>query len=298
MNIFIQVVFPVLLVFIAGFILQKWKQLDIKSLSTVGLYIMTPALVFKSFYTAELNMQYLKMVGFALLLLVAIIFVNKIYAKMRGYSQSIESGLILSTAFMNSGNYGAPIILFAYGEKGFEYAVSFMVLQAIIMNFFGVYYAARGQAGVQLAVRSVLKMPPTYAVLTALVMNVFDIKMPENIFSSIDLVAKATIPTVMLILGMQLANIAVRNFQWGKIMYGTMMRLLISPIIAFLITLVLPMEPLLQKVLIVLSATPSAATTTMYAVQFDAEPEMVSSITFINTLISVVTITTLLVLLA
>jgi malate permease and related proteins len=64
-----------------------------------------------------------------------------------------------------------------------------------------------------------------------------------------------------------------------------------------LIVYFLPLDLLLEKVLIVSAAMPSAATTTMYALQFDAEPELVSSITFITTLVSIGTITPLLYLL-
>jgi predicted permease len=235
------------------------------------------------------------MVFFAALLLFSLLIINKIYARLRKYPQSVESGLILGTAFMNSGNYGAPIILFAYGELGFAYSISFLVLQAIIMNFFGVYYAARGAYGIGKALETVLKMPATYAVLIALALQGLDIEMPSNIFSAIDLVAEATIPIVMIVLGMQLAEIKLRQFQWGKIWYGVAVRMVASPLIAFGLIQFIPMEPLLQKVLIVSAAMPSAATTTMYAVQFDAEPDLVSSITLITTLVSIFTITILLI---
>lgn len=297
MTIFIEVVFPVILIFLVGFIVQKWKNVDIKSVSTVAIYIMTPCLVFRTFYTAELNLQYLYMVIFALILLFAMIIINKIYAKIRKYDASLESGLILSTAFMNSGNYGAPIILFAYGNAGFAYAVSFMVLQSIIMNFFGVYYAARGGAGIIRAIKAVLKMPATYAVIIALLLNILHIEMPDNLFMTINIISEATIPTVMLTLGMQLAMITWGNFEWGKITYGVLARLFISPLIAFGITYFLPIDPLLAKVLIVSAAMPSAATIVIYAVQFDAKPKLVSSITLITTILSIVTITILLYLL-
>ncbi len=294
MAIFIEVVLPVLLIFAASFGLQKWKRIDIRSVSTVAIYILTPALVFPTFYKADLNRDYLNMVIFALLLLAAILVIVTVYSKIMRYSESVESGLILSTAFMNAGNFGSPIILFAYGQRGFDYSVSFLVLQAIIMNFFGIYYAARGGAGVKLALKTVMQMPPTYATIIALLMNVFDIGMPANIMSAIELVAKAAIPMVMLILGMQLAEIQLKNLQWTKITFGTVTRLFISPVIAYVIIQFFPMDPLLEKVLIVSAAMPSAATTTMFAVQYDSEPDLVSSITLITTLVSIVTITLLL----
>ncbi|HET7578801.1 MAG TPA: AEC family transporter [Bacillales bacterium] len=296
MNLFFEVVLPVLLVFLAGFGLQKWKKLNIQSVSTVALYVFTPCLVFRTIYQKELNFQYLEVLIFSLLLLIVLITVVKVTSIIKKYPQSTESGLILSTAFMNSGNYGSPVVLFAFGKEGFAFAIMFFVLQAIIMNFFGVYYAARGKAGIKTALRSVFKMPATYALLVGLLVKMVDLSVPKTFFSIIDLMADAAIPCVMLVLGLQLAEISLRGFRWGKITYAAVVRLLVSPIIAWAITLILPMDPLLEKVLIVLCAMPSAATTTMYAVQFDSEPQLVSSITLVSTLASIVTVTAVLVL--
>ncbi|OIJ22302.1 transporter [Anaerobacillus alkalidiazotrophicus] len=294
MEIFFQVVLPVILVFLIGYVVQKWKKVEITSISTIAIYVMTPCLVFRTFYSAELDLQYLYMVIFSVILLVAIILINRIYAKVKGHSQSIESGLILSTAFMNSGNYGAPIILFAYGEIGFAYSVSFLVLQAIIMNFFGVYYAARGKANIRGSVRSVFEMPATYAVIVALILKGLHLELPSNLYQTVDIIADAAIPTVMVILGMQLANIQWTKFEWGHISFGVIIRLIISPLIAYGITLLFPFDPLLAKVLIVSAAMPSAATIVMYAVQFNAKPRLVSAITLVTTIISIFTITILL----
>lgn len=291
MGLFVEVVLPVLLVFLAGYGLQKWKRLNLQSISTVSIYVFTPCLVFKTLYDKELNLQYLKIAAFALILLLVLITIVKITAKIKKYPQSMESGLVLSTAFMNAGNYGSPIILFAFGQAGFSYAIMFFVLESIIMNFFGVYYAARGQAGMKEALRQVFMMPATYAFLVALIVKVVHLPIPDNALSIIDLLAQAAIPCVMVVLGMQLAEINVRSFQWGKVSYGVVIRLLISPLIGWAITLVMPMDPLVEKVLIVLSAMPTAGSITLYAVQFDSEPQMVSSTTLVSTIASVLTVT-------
>lgn len=294
MSVFFEVVLPVLFVFAVGYMIQKWKKLDIKAVSTVALYTFVPSLVFETFYEADLNGDYIKMLLFSAALLVSIIVINKLFKWVMNYSKTTESGLVLSTAFMNSGNYGAPIVLFAFGQEGFNYSVSFLVLQAMIMNFFGVYYAARGEAGFKLAIKSVFQMPPTYAVIVALFFNLTNIPMPENLFSSFQLIADAAIPGVMIVLGMQLAEISVKRMEWGKISYAMTVRLLVSPLIAFILVQILPMNELLGNVLIVSAAMPSAATTTMYAVEFDTEPELVSGVTLVTTLVSIVTITGLL----
>jgi len=294
MTIFIQVVLPVLLIFLAGYGLQRWKRLDIKVLSTAALYIFTPMLVIQTFYRTELDKQYLNMLMFSIILMVVLILICKVYCYFRKHDRSTESGLILATAFMNSGNYGAPIVLFAYGEKAFVYAVSLLVLHAILMNFFGIYYAARGNDGAKTALKAVREMPATYAVLIAILIKLLDIQIPDNLMSAIDLLGPVTIPLVMLILGMQLAEINLAKLQWEKISIAVLIRLFLSPAIALGIVWLMPMDPVLAKVLILTAAMPSAANTVIFAVQYDTEPDLVSSITLITTLISIFTVTLML----
>ncbi|MDE5415554.1 MAG: AEC family transporter [Bacillaceae bacterium] len=295
MTIFVNVVLPAILIFLSGFVVQRWKKMDLKSISTLAVYILTPALVFRTFYDVQLDQQYVFITVFSLILLFVLIIINKVYAKFRKYPRDVESGLILSTAFMNAGNYGAPIILFAYGETGFAYAVSFMVLQSVIMNFFGVYYAASGQLGFRAAIKTISAMPLTYAMIIAILFNLFNIPLSANLYSAVDLVGQATIPVVMLILGMQLAELKVdKVINKERLIYGTTVRMFVSPLIAFIFVMLFPVDPLLAKVLIVLTAMPTAVTTTMYALQFNTTPKLVSSIALVTTLVSVVTISILL----
>ncbi|SDJ11876.1 AEC family transporter [Natribacillus halophilus] len=294
MQIFFDVVLPVVLVFSLGFIIQKWKPVDIKAVSTVAIYVMTPCLVFDTIYHATLNMQYVYMLVFALLLLFILIMLNKVISFFLKLSPETETGMILSTSFMNAGNYGAPIVLFAFGEEGFAYAVSLMVIQSVFMNSFGVYYASKGS---RQALKVVVTMPATWALFAALLAQLLPYALPQAITGVTEIVGTATIPTVMIILGMQLAQIPLRGFEWGKINYSVTLRLLISPLIAVGLTSILPVEPLLANVLILTAAMPTAANIVIFAVQFNAQPRLVSSATLVSTLISIPTVTILLMIL-
>jgi predicted permease len=127
-----------------------------------------------------------------------------------------------------------------------------------------------------------------------LIWQYFNLPLPENIYNAVSLVADASIPLVMLVLGMQLAEIKLFHIQWGIVSLGTVTRLLISPAIAYVITLLLPVDPLLAKVMIVLGAMPSAAIMVMYSIEFDCDPQLVSSITLISTILSLITLSVLL----
>lgn len=294
MTILIQVVLPVFLVFAAGFIAQKIFQLDIKSISTAALYIMTPALIFRTFYETQIGSTYLYIAIYGTALSVALIILAKVWARLNKYPASTTSALILSSAFMNNGNMGAPIILFAFGEKGFQYAVTIMVFHTIVMSTLGIYYAAKGNSDIKQSLLSVLKMPIIHGGILGLAWQYWQLPLPDNLFRALKMVGDAAIPTIMLVLGLQLAEIKLSGIQWKKTATALVFRLLLSPAIAWLIVLLLPVGTLLGKVMIVEAAMPSAAITTMYALQYDSEPELVSSTTFISTLLSLFTLSILL----
>lgn len=294
MVMLLKVVLPIFLIFLTGYIGQKVFSLHIKSISTVSLYLMTPPLIFKSFYTAKLDATYLHIVIYSVLLSTLLIWLIKFIARLKKYNSSQTSALILSSAFMNNGNFGAPLILFAYGQLAFQYAVVIMILHTIFMSTVGIYYAAKGNFNVKESLYSVLTMPVLHALILGLLWQYCKLPMPDNIYNAISMVGDASIPLIMLVLGMQLAEIKLSNMQWGINITGIVIRLLISPAIAYGITLLLPVDPLLANTMIVLAAMPSAVFMVMYSIQYDNNPELVSSITLLSTLLSVGTLSVLL----
>ena len=106
----------------------------------------------------------------------------------------------------------------------------------------------------------------------------------------ISLVADASIPTVMLVLGMQLAAISRKRVAYRYVSVVTVIRMVLSPLIAAGILYFMPVSDLLKAVIILQAAMPAAANTTMFALQFGTEPDLVSFTTFITTLISIITI--------
>ncbi len=292
---FFQIILPVFLVFAAGFTAQRIFKFHIQSISTTALYVMLPALIFQTFYDTKLDTTYLYIAIYSLLLTVLLIFIVKVISRLRKYDISTESALILSTAFMNNGNYGAPVILFAFGEEGFRYAVAIIVMHTVAMSTIGLYYAARGKYDTRKAIKSVVKMPIIHALFIAFIWQHFHLPLPVNIGKVIDMLGNAAIPTIMLVLGMQLAEIKFERVSWSKLNLALILRLIISPVLAALIVyFLLPVDHLLGNVMIVEAAMPASAIMTLYALQYDNQPDLVSSITFISTIISALTLTLLL----
>jgi len=143
---FFTVLIPVFLIFAIGFIGQKMIGFDTKALSTMALYLLMPFLTFQVFYEADLNIDYVIMLFYTVVLAFSLIGVVYVIGYFRGYSQKKKCGMILASAFMNNGNYGTPLVLFVFGESGMKYAIIIMVIQQLLMCTVGVYYAAKGSS--------------------------------------------------------------------------------------------------------------------------------------------------------
>ena len=294
MGLFISVILPIIMVFAVGFILQKFREVDVRSVSTLSLYILSPALVFVGLYDAEFDDSYIVIFVFMFVLLYVMVGLNKILAKIFKWETKTESAAILATGFMNSGNYGLPVVLFSLGEQAIPYAIFIMVVQSLQNNFFGIYYASRNTSGVKTALLNVMKMPTTYAAFLAIGFQLLDVSIPNEMYSTLSMVGDAAIPVMMLILGLQLGSMTKIKLNWEVIISSVVLKMAIAPIVAILFVWMFDVDPLIGYILIIIAGMPTAATTTMYAIEFDTEPDLVSSITFISTVISVVSLSVLL----
>lgn len=288
-----MIMLPVLLIFATGYLAQKKFTFDIKSISRMALYIMSPALAFRTFYANEITIDYyyILLFSFGLNFMLALI-VGAVSYFTKATRQQM-SAMMLGGIFMNQGNYGAPIVLFAFGAAGFDYAVIMMVFQSFLMNTVGLFFASLGGeegATVKESLKRMVRMPVLHGAVLGVLLQLTGVSLPVNFMDAISLVADASIPTVMLILGMQLAAVSRKKVAYRFVSIVTIIRMVVSPVIAIIFVHFMPIPDLLKHVFIIQAAMPAAANTTMLAVQFNTEPDLVSFTTFITTILSIITI--------
>lgn len=292
MDLFL-VILPVLLVFLTGFIGQKLLHFDIKNISTLTLYVMSPVLAFRTFYTTPLTIDYMYIFSFAILLCLSLFIITYIATKIMRADRSESSAMMLGAVFMNSGNYGAPVALFAFGDQGFHIAVIIMVIHSLFMNTLGIFFASYGSddgANLKDALSKVYKMPVLWGAVIGLALQLIHMPIQFSVMNGVDLIADASIPVVMLILGMQLAVISRKKVNYSAMGITTAIRMIASPLLAAFILYFMPLPTIVKSVLILQAAMPAAANTTMLALQFNTKPDLVSFTTLITTIISIITI--------
>ncbi|QPJ62972.1 MAG: AEC family transporter [Candidatus Nitronauta litoralis] len=189
-------------------------------------------------------------------------------------------GLYLPIMFMNSVNLPFPILLSAFGEEAFPYALVFYLASLLGIFTLGSLIVAEKKGFFQL-----FKEPVIYAIAIAMWMNLGEVDVPEILIQPLSLLESATIPIVLLVLGMQLSRVKIR--QWKLPLLAGIFRLGGGLLAAVLCIWLFKLEGLPQKVVLLEAVMPSAVIGALVAEKYQADPELVASTVALSTFASI-----------
>ena len=289
-----KVILPVFLIIALGYLLERRLSLDVRPISRVIFYALAPCLVFSSTATSSVSgADIWKIVSFVLLTTLAMGLFSWAGARALRFSRAMESAFLLATLFVNSGNYGLSVNLFAFGQDGLERAAVFFTVSAFLTNSVGVYLASRGQASGPGALRNVFKVPIIYGALAGFVVNLTAITVPEPVAKAVNLVGGASVPLMLLLVGVQLARTSLAG-ELKVIGLAAFVRLVVAPAVALVLAAWLGLTGVTRQTCITEASMPTAVMTIILATEFEAEPQFVAGVVFVSTLASVITLTLLL----
>jgi predicted permease len=149
----------------------------------------------------------------------------------------------------------------------------------------------------------VLKMPQIYAALAGLLARAVGLNLAGEghdlitaLFRGVALMSDAALPLLLLLLGMQLAQ-GVAVEQRGLTTLAVVLRLLISPLLAYGLARLLGLSDLSMRVVVLEASMPTAVNMVLYSLEFDARPGFVAGVVVVSTVLSLATLALLLVLL-
>jgi len=284
------VIVPLSIPVIAGAVLVRLKGLQTGHLLTFALYFLLPCMVFDTLFNARISLaDFYMTVLFCLLNMLLLWFLAVITGKILKLPAQETAGLTLVSTLTNSVNYGLPLVHMAFGQAGLDKASVYVVISIIIVNTFGVYFAARSNFSIRHAVKSVFTLPAVYAALLAVLLRTLSLRLPAGIESGIDMVAIAYSPIVLTILGAQMAGVANSRLERGPqkaFWAGMAVRMLISPLAACLVLYLLGISGVLFSVCFILASMPVAVNAVILSEKFGASPRFVSKCILWTTLAS------------
>lgn len=298
MTVLLNVVLPVLLVVSLSALVHTRLRFDDRTLSRAAFYLFTPALIFDSLSSSDVSGGEIGQITTVVLLMTVIVWVlGTATVRMLRLEGPTAAAFLVSILIMNAGNYGVSVTLFAFGEPGVARASIYFSLSAVLASSLGVYLSARGQAPTRLALRRMVKVPMVYAAALGLALNLGNLAVPGPLAKAVHLLGQASVPTMLLVLGVRLAEILrsrQRLAHLPALGIATILRLLVAPSLAWLLAALVGLGGLARDVTVLESAMPTAVMSTILATEFDSDPSFAALCVLITTLLSLPTLTFLL----
>jgi predicted permease len=205
--------------------------------------------------------------------------------------------VILTVAFGNTGNYGLPLVKFAFGDDALAVASIFYVTTTILFNTVGVVIASIGHMDLRSAVLGLFKLPSIYGVFLAVMIRTLGFQLPLPVSRTIEIAANGAIPLMLILLGLELTRIQwLHNFR--ALGLGVLTKLLLGPLVGLLLASLFGLQHTVRQGNVLEAAMPAAVATTVVATEYKLEPALVTAIVFLGTALSPLTLTPLLVYLA
>lgn len=292
LPIFGRVILPIALVALVGSLLDRSMRLDRQSVGRVVFYLFTPALVFRGLY--QIDMDY-SIVGRTALVAGLITITTGLLAWLLSArtDRPQRAAITLTSGLSNNGNMGLPISLFAFGEAGLALATVYYVTNSFLGNTLGTFVASTGQVAPKEALRRTLRVPLFYAAIVGLSLGVMDVSIPLGLMRFVDILADAAVPTMLVLLGIQLNTVPFTQRQ-ASLGIAMSLRLLLAPLLATGLVWLLGTEGLERSVVILQAAMPTAVIATVLATEYDAAPRLVAATVAFSTLTSLITLSLLL----
>jgi predicted permease len=288
-------ILPILLIAGAGFALGKLLHIEARSLGRVVFYVFSPLLIFD--LLIQNHLQFSEALG-VIVLTLCVVSVMGLITFILGFLFRLErhvlSAILITTMFANTGNYGLPLVSFAFGEEALSYAGIYFITTTFIFNTLGILIASLGHMNFREALLGLFKVPMLYAVLLAILINVLNIQIPAPVNRAVQLAASGTIPLMLVLLGVELTRVQFSG-SLRAMQLSIALRLLVSPVVGLVFAALLGIRGAAWRGSVTETAMPSIVSATVLATEYQLDSKLVTAIIFISTLISPLTLTPLLV---
>lgn len=298
----IQITILSIVIMIAlGYVLKRIDFLSVDNVDTLNnivINIMLPSMIFSALYTADLSMM--SSLGILPFVILASSFLTGIISyfilKRFNLSDKMLWSVLVTIMIANTGFMGYPISIGVYGSEGFLRAIFCDMATSVIFLILSFALVLKFGGSPKTAVKKIAFFPPLWAIILGILLNITHISIGPVLENTVNYLGNGTIPLIMLSLGISIDFGGIKRSK-NMIIFTSIMKLLIFPLIAFFIVSHLGLLDLQFKIPIIEAAMPSGMLSLVLAITYKLDYELTSDCILINTVISLVTLPVILMLL-
>ena len=280
-----EVLFPVFFVVGIGYYLgRKNPRIDTAFITNFAANVGTPSMILYALNPINISFDVFKYYfGYYVIAIIGFILIGIICLFIQNTKDIVRE--LPPLIMPNTGNMGLPICLFAYGSQGLGVSASISALIILCHFTLGVFLAAR-----KFSVDVIIKSPPFYAIIVAVILLYYDFHLPVFIENTTFLLMYATIFLILMSLGIALTRFKVFSFK--KALICSIGRVIVGPIIGFLLIKYFKLTGFAAGVLLIQCAMPSAVLNYLIASMYSPKKiiDSVASTIVVSTVMSFFTI--------
>ncbi|MBO5262458.1 MAG: AEC family transporter [Clostridia bacterium] len=282
---------------VPGFLLVKGKLVKSDGISNFAkllMYVCSPMLVLYSFLNVEFSLNLVGKMVFAFFFAIGVMIIFVVIFSFVFKKKSNDARYriyTLATVFPNCAFMGVPILQAVL--PNYPEALAFSVMFSMALNIsawtVGSFIITRDKK--YISVKKVLLNPQVFALIVAIPLFVWGVKLPTQIDSMVTLLGKMTTPLCMLIMGMRLACTPIKGIFLRPMQYAIIgFKQVVLPLLVFLVLLPLPLDPNMKASMYIIFACPVASVILSFAEMLGEGQETAANMVLLGTSLSALTI--------
>ena len=266
-----------------------------RRLSRLVINVTCPALILSSAMTGELPdrrfiLPLLLISVITYILLTAVAFLLPRYLTKR----RDEEGVIgFALMFGNVGFMGYPVVASIFGHEAVFYAAVLNVVNTFAVFTVGtMLITGRGEVGGKRFQKKVLYSTPMLAAYLTMGIVALEIdNIPGAISQPLTMLGNITVPAALLIIGSSMSQLPLRSMLGNLTVYlTTALRLVVLPLGVYYLTKAMGFSDEVVNINTVVIAMPVATYGTILCLKYEKDTTMITEVTFVTTLLSMLTI--------
>jgi malate permease and related proteins len=278
----LQLSIQLILYTVVGFLVWRLKIVDEnfdKSLTSFLINIALPCMIVASFNTTHSAND---LFNCGILIVISIVFlaltfgIGQIIYKICGGNYT---GRILrfGAMFTNFSFVGIPVVEALYGQTGLLYFVVFVVpIRMVYYSSAQPLLSPNDADSMKKSFSQHLKgwfSPPLVAVFIGLILYIANFSLPGPIEKTVSGIGSVCAPMGMILCGISLGKNDIKSLLSLRYLRMPLLRNLIIPAITAAFMSLLPVDPLVSKIVVIYSALPVASFLAAFMIQYDPSPE-------------------------
>ena len=266
-----------------------------RKLSSLVLNWTCPALILSSAMTGELPDRRFILPLLAISVVTYVVLTGVAFWLPRFLTKRKEDEGVVGFAMMfgNVGFMGYPVVASIFGHEAVFYAAVLNVVNTFAVFTVGtVLVTGKTEVEGPLFQKKVLYGSPMLsAYLTMLIVALQIENIPAFISQPLTMIGNITVPAALLIIGSSMSQLPLKALMGNTTVYvTTVMRLAVVPIAMYFLCMLLGFDPYVVNINTVVIAMPVATYGTILCLKYGRDTSLMAEVTFITTLLSMITI--------